>query len=99
MIVATSRFVVANDKDNEAAEAFLARPHRVDNATGFIRMEVLRGIANPKEFMLLTYWQSEQAYRAWHNSHSYRDAHSGIPQGLKLEKRQTVVSQWSYLTD
>ncbi|MBB3167623.1 antibiotic biosynthesis monooxygenase family protein [Simiduia aestuariiviva] len=99
MIVATSRFVVANDKDAEVAEAFVARPHKVDAVEGFLKMEVLRNITNPKEFMLLTYWNSESCYKAWHKSHMYGEAHAGIPKGLKLEKRETIVTQWSHLTD
>ena len=39
--VSISRFRVRNGMEEEVAEAFRARPHLVDDASGFIRMEVL----------------------------------------------------------
>lgn len=45
MFLSISRFRVGNDLEGAVRDAFLARPHRVDEAAGFVRMEV----ANPSE--------------------------------------------------
>ena len=89
--VVISRFRVANAMEREVAEAFRARPHLVDDAPGFVRMEVLSPENDPAEFWLVTHWTDEASYRAWHRSHEYRDSHAGIPKGLKLDAKWTEV--------
>ncbi|GAB5544712.1 MAG: hypothetical protein SangKO_044720 [Sandaracinaceae bacterium] len=89
--VAVSVFVVANDKAEDVHGAFLARPHLVDEAPGFVRMEVLRGLDDPKEFWLVTHWRDEASYAAWHHGHTYHASHAGIPRGLKLVRGSAQV--------
>ena len=84
MFIAISQFTIANDKTDQVKEAFRNRPHLVDDAVGFVRMEVLSPRELPAEIWLVTYWESEQAFSAWHHSHLYRESHKGIPKGLKL---------------
>jgi heme-degrading monooxygenase HmoA len=91
MFVAMSRFVVANGMEESVRQAFELRPHLVDSAAGFLRMSVLRPMDCPAEFWLLTYWEREADYRRWHRSHSYHDAHAGIPAGLKLVPGATQI--------
>jgi heme oxygenase (mycobilin-producing) len=79
-----SRFVVANDMDAEVKQAFILRPHHVDSAAGFVRMDVLSPEDMPNEIWLMTYWADIASYRTWHKSHAYHESHAGIPKGLKL---------------
>ncbi|MGA8438570.1 MAG: antibiotic biosynthesis monooxygenase [Candidatus Sulfotelmatobacter sp.] len=79
-----SRFVVANDMDAEVKRAFILRPHLVDRAAGFVRMDVLSPEDMPNEIWLMTYWADIASYRTWHTSHAYHESHAGIPKGLKL---------------
>ncbi len=53
----------------EIRAAFRNRPHLVDSATGFVRMEVPSPLDCPSEIGLMTYWASQQDYRDWHASH------------------------------
>ena len=62
--VALSRFVVANGMEEAVRAAFSERPHRVDQAPGFLRMEVLRPEGHPEEFWLMTWWQEEASFDA-----------------------------------
>jgi heme oxygenase (mycobilin-producing) len=84
MFVAMSRFTLANDKSDEVRQAFRERPHLVDDAAGFLRMDVMSPREHPREFWLLTFWTDEASYRTWHRSHEYHESHAGIPKGLKL---------------
>lgn len=86
-----SRFVIANGMEAEIRAAFRNRPHLVDSAPGFVRMEVLSPMDRPAEIWLMTYWASEQNYRDWHASHHYRDSHAGIPKGLRLVGKETEI--------
>lgn len=89
--VAVRWFAVANDKAGEVKQAFRARPHRVDDAPGFSRMEVISPQDRPEEIWLITWWQDRESFEAWHHSHLYHESHNAIPQGLKLVSGETQM--------
>ena len=84
MFVALSKFVIANDKAGEVKLAFQNRPHLVEAAKGFVRMEVISPCDDPQEIWLLTYWCDRASFTEWHHGHLYHESHRGIPKGLKL---------------
>jgi heme-degrading monooxygenase HmoA len=84
MFVAMSRFRIANGMAAAVQEAFRNRPHLVDEAPGFIRMDVISARECPGDIRLITFWVDEASYRVWHDSHAYHESHAGIPKGLKL---------------
>lgn len=96
MVVVVSKFVVSNGMQRQVAEAFKNRPHMVDSAPGFVRLEVLSPAENDAEFWLVTYWNSEQQYREWHQAHRH-DSHQFIPPGLKLDPRATELRVFHHL--
>jgi heme-degrading monooxygenase HmoA len=85
--IALSRFTVGNGMADQVKDAFINRPHLVDTARGFLRMQVITPSDDPREIWLFTYWRDEASFKAWHRSHLYHDAHRGIPKGLKLVPR------------
>lgn len=89
--VAISKFVVANGMSEAVADAFRSRPHLVDNAPGFVGMQVLCPSGRPEEFWLMTEWTDEASFKTWHGSHDHRQAHAGIPRGLKLDPKGTSL--------
>lgn len=91
MIVALSRFTIANDMIEEVRNAFQKRPHLVDDVSGFLGMEVMSPADNPAEIWLFTRWQDEVSYTAWHKGHTYHASHQGIPKGLKLVPGSTEI--------
>jgi heme-degrading monooxygenase HmoA len=99
MILALSRFTIANDMAEQMREAFISRPHQVDHAPGFIRMEVVCPVDQPREFWLLTYWQSAEHFESWHSSHAYHDSHVGIPKGLKLVPKSTEIRVFNLIAE
>jgi heme-degrading monooxygenase HmoA len=97
--LAVSKFRVANGLTAEVRAAFVSRPHLVDDAAGFVRMEVISPLDDPDEFWLLTWWTSQESFQSWHHSHLYRDSHSGIPRGLKLDPAATQVRYFEKVSD
>jgi heme-degrading monooxygenase HmoA len=97
--VAVSKFKLRNDRAADVREAFQNRPHLVDGADGFIRMDVLSPAGDESEFWLLTYWTDESSFRAWHHGHLYRESHAGIPAGLKLVPESTQILTFRYISD
>ena len=74
MFLALSRFQIANAMSQEERDAFGNRPHLVDDATGFLCIEI----------WLATRWRDQQGDRRRHCGHENHAAHKGIPKGLKL---------------
>jgi heme-degrading monooxygenase HmoA len=95
--VALSRFAVANGMTAQVKQAFVDRPHLVDDAPGFLRMEVISPVDEPDEIWLLTYWSDEESFKTWHKSHTYHESHKGIPKGLKLVPKSTQVRYFEYV--
>lgn len=91
MIVALSRFTIANGMEHEVRSAFIQRPHLVDTASGFLGMEVMNSIDNPSEVWLFTRWSNQESFTDWHKGHDYHESHKGIPKGLKLVPNSTEI--------
>ena len=91
MVLVISRFTVANAMEQQVCDAFENRPRQVEDAPGFVRLEVHRPVEDPSEFWLMTWWTDEKSFRAWHRSHAYRSSHQGIPKGLRLDPRRTEI--------
>lgn len=97
MFVAVSHFTVANDTHEAVAEAFRQRPHEVDAVPGFQRMEVWNTADDGRRFTLVTWWDSAEQFQSWHRSHAFKDAHRGMPKGLRLVSGSTRIEQFSLL--
>ena len=95
--VAISRFRVANGMAGEVASAFRSRPHLVESAPGFVRLDVMTPQDDDAEFWLVTFWTDEKSFHDWHHSHVYRESHAGIPKGLKLDPAFTEVRAFRYV--
>ena len=97
MILVIRKFTVRNGMEEAVRQAFVDRPHLVDSAPGYQRMEVLRALGHPEEFWLTTWWQDEASYDTWHRSHAYRDSHKGLPKGLKLVPGSTEIRRFEQM--
>jgi heme-degrading monooxygenase HmoA len=98
MFIALSQFTVANDMTEQVKDAFASRPHLVEEAPGFLRLEVISPLDNKDEIWLLTYWSDEESFKAWHHSHLYHDSHRGIPKGLKLVPRSARLRFFEHVS-
>src|ERR1044071_6202570 len=95
--VAVSTFVVANGMEEQIKEAFINRPHLVDEIPGFVRMDVISPMNDPREIWLVTYWQDEHSFRAWHHSDIHHESHKYIPKGLKLIPKSAKLRFFSFV--
>jgi len=98
-ILVVSQFTVANAMAQQVTDAFMNRPHLVDSAPGFLKMEVHHSQDNANEFWLLTWWTDDISYQTWHRSHAYHESHSGIPKGLKLLPKSTKITVMTHIAD
>ena len=93
MVVVISRFRVANGMEAEVERAFRERPRAVENAPGFLWLEVCVDASDPAVFYLITRWTDLDAFERWHGSPEHRTSHELIPKGLKLDATWTQVDR------
>ena len=88
MIVVSNRIPVAKGQEAAFEERFRGRAGLVENHPGFIRLEILRPkpvmmhgapAGGSESYVVLTYWESEQAFVAWTESEDFRRAHASRP--------------------
>jgi len=91
MILALSRFRVANSMEEQVRAAFIDRPGLVDSALGFLGMETFTDKSDPTIFYLVTRWSDQESFHAWHRSKEHHESHRFIPKGLKLDSSYTQV--------
>lgn len=92
MILAISRFRIANEMEGEVTEAFLQRPRLVNTVPGLLGRETFTDPNDPSIFFLVTRWTDEGSFQNWHKNPNHDAAHRFIPQGLKLESSFTLVT-------
>lgn len=98
MFIALSQFTIANNMAEQVKDAFIKRPHLVECAAGFLRLEVISPMDNRDEIWLLTYWRDEDSFKDWHRSHLYHDSHKGIPKGLKLVPKSARLRFFEHIS-
>jgi heme-degrading monooxygenase HmoA len=99
VVLVISTFKVANGMEAAVRQAFAERPHLVDNAPGFLGMEVLAGHQDGSVFKLLTRWTDEASFQSWHSGPRHQLAHRGMPKGLKLDASHTAVRTFDVLAE
>lgn len=97
--VAMSRFAVANGMVDEVKQAFRDRPRLVDEAEGFLKLDVLSPLDAPEEIWLITYWTDRESFLAWHHSPAHKESHRFIPKGLKLDPKRTRLVYLEHVTE
>ncbi len=100
MFVVLSRFTVNEEGAATSAmvkAAFQARPHGVEDAPAFVRLDVLSPLEQPNEIWLLTYWADEAGFQSWYRSHQYQASHTSIPHGLKLQNGLTNLQFFEHV--
>ena len=56
-------------------ELFSSRAHAIDTMPGFIRMHVLRPAAPGEDYLIVSYWETEKAFKDWTGSEAFRIGH------------------------
>ena len=91
MFCAISRVTIGNHLAEEVREAFRSRADLVDGEPGFVSLEVMSPVDDAHEIGRMTHWLDEARHQSLHRGHSDHRSHAGIPRGLKLVPKSTVV--------
>ncbi len=60
-------------------QAFADRLGEVEDAVGFQRLEVWRDSATEGRYVMVSWWDSPEAFRAYMGSEAHRRSHARIP--------------------
>lgn len=60
-------------------EAFRHRLGEVDDHPGFVRLEVWRDPRRPGRYLMVSWWDSRDAFTAWMRSEAHRRSHARVP--------------------
>ena len=78
-----SRLRVDEARSDELVAAFRGRAHLVDDADGFIDLQVWRSDRDPAEVLMVSRWRDRDAFKAYMKSHDHRLSHDRIDPSLK----------------
>src|SRR3954468_2392392 len=90
MYVSLSRLKVEEGRTAELVAAFRSRAHLVDDADGFVDLEVWQSDRDPAEIVMVSRWRDRDAFKAYMKSDAHRISHGRIDPDLdaaiKLER-------------
>lgn len=76
MYVVMNRIPVHPDYAQAFEERFRRRAGAVDRMPGFLRTLVLRPDSQEDPYVVLTLWESKEAYAAWTESEAFQEGHA-----------------------
>ena len=90
MYVSLSRLRVPQERAPELVAAFRRRAHLVDQADGFIDLQVWQSDRDARELIMVSRWRDRAAFRRYMRSEAHRTSHRRIDPSLdttiKLER-------------
>jgi heme-degrading monooxygenase HmoA len=81
--VSLSRLRVPAHASEELIAAFNRRAHLVDDADGFVDLQVWRSDRDPGEILMVTRWKDRDAFKAYMRSTEHRVSHERIDPRLQ----------------
>ena len=78
-----SRLRVDPVRSDDLIAAFRRRAHLVDDADGFVDLQVWRSDRDPAEVLMVSRWRDRDAFKAYMKSTDHRESHGRIDPDLK----------------
>lgn len=100
MYVVANRVPVAAGWEAEFETRFRRRSGQVEHQPGFVSMEVMRPQSPDAPWVVLTRWESEEAFRNWIGSDDFKEAHRNpLPKEAfngegRLEQHDVLISAY-----
>ena len=82
MYVSLSRLRVPDERADELVSAFRRRAHLVDDADGFIDLQVWQSDRDRGELVMVSRWRDRDAFKAYMKSERHRRSHDRIDPDL-----------------
>lgn len=76
MIVVCNRIDVNPEYAEAFEQRFAERAHLVDNMPGFISFKLLRPTKTNDPYVVMTFWESQDHFKAWTASAEFKQGHA-----------------------
>ncbi|MDX2047770.1 MAG: antibiotic biosynthesis monooxygenase [Chitinophagaceae bacterium] len=73
--VAINYISCKNDYRERFEFLFSTRAHAIDRIPGFIRMEVLKPEDHSDNYLIMSHWENEDAFKGWMKSPEFIEGH------------------------
>lgn len=73
--VAVNYISCSPDYTERFEELFGSRAHAIDTMPGFIEMHVLRPDKEGENYLIVSYWETEEAFKDWTKSEAFIEGH------------------------
>jgi len=96
--VVANRVFVKQQYTEEFEQRFKNRAGQINQQPGFVLMEILKPQSEETPYVVLTHWQSEQAFQNWVGSEDFKLAHQNpmskdaFLEGGGIEQYEVVIS-------
>ena len=96
--VVANRVYVKQQYSQEFEQRFKNRAGQIDQQPGFELMQVLKPQSENTPYVVLTYWENEQAFQDWVGSEDFKIAHqnpmekNAFLDGGGIEQYEVVIS-------
>jgi heme-degrading monooxygenase HmoA len=95
--VSLSRLRIPAHASEELVAAFRGRAHLVDNADGFVDLQVWRSDRDDGELLMVSRWRDREAFKTYMKSAQHRISHERIdPQLQALIKLEALEHLHTY---
>jgi heme oxygenase (mycobilin-producing) len=81
--VSLSRLRVRAERSDELVRAFRARARLVDDADGFVDLQVWQSDRDPEEVVMVSRWRDRAAFQAYMRSEEHAISHGRIDADLQ----------------
>ena len=99
--VVANRVFVKQQYIQEFEQRFRNRSGQINQQPGFVLMEVLKPQSEKTPYVVLTHWESEQAFQNWVGSEDFKLAHqnsmgkNAFFDGGGIEQYEVIISSTS----
>ncbi|NDJ54455.1 MAG: antibiotic biosynthesis monooxygenase [Chloroflexi bacterium] len=76
MIVVCNRISVNPEHSSAFEERFADRANLVDGMPGFISFKLLRPSTSDDPYVVMTFWESQEHFKAWTSSDEFQEGHA-----------------------
>lgn len=86
--VAINRIRCRADYRERFEQLFQTRAHAIDRMPGFLGMQVLRPRNENEPYLVISFWESEEAFRGWVGSAEFYEGHKRGFEDMRIAKER-----------
>lgn len=94
MIIVCNRLFIDTAKKDQFESRFVDRPRLVENQPGYIGTHLLRPTTEGDPYIIMTTWESREAFERWRTSPTFKEGHKGkksLPNNIQQKDNKLEI--------